>query len=88
MHRRLVSRCAVSTIATLAVASSLVASAVSPAPAGAAAIPRPEGAGAPVAASGMGTQAALDNPRCRHDDPSYGPYGRSTPRWSAAVPRA
>ena len=24
----------------------------------------------------MGTQAALDNPRCRHDDPKYGPYGR------------
>ena len=24
----------------------------------------------------MGTQAALDNPRCRHDDPQYGPYGR------------
>ncbi len=24
----------------------------------------------------MGTQAALDNPRCRHDDPAYGPYGR------------
>ena len=24
----------------------------------------------------MGTQAALDNPRCRHDDPTYGPYGR------------
>ncbi len=24
----------------------------------------------------MGTQAALDNPRCRHDDAKYGPYGR------------
>ena len=35
-----------------------------------------EGAGPPVPASGMGTQAALDNPRCRHDDPKYGPYGR------------
>ena len=44
--------------------------------AGAATIARPEGAGPPVPASGMGTQAALDNPRCRHDDPSYGPYGR------------
>jgi hypothetical protein len=43
--------------------------------AGAAAIPRPEGAGPPVAASGMGTQAALANPQCRHDDPKYGPYG-------------
>jgi hypothetical protein len=40
------------------------------------ALQRPAGAGPPVAASGMGTQAALDNPRCRHDDPSYGPYGR------------
>jgi hypothetical protein len=37
---------------------------------------RPQGAGPPVKASGMGTQAALDNPRCRHDDPTYGPYGR------------
>ncbi len=44
--------------------------------AGAATIARPAGAGPPVAASGMGTQAALDNPRCRHDDPTYGPYGR------------
>ena len=44
--------------------------------AGAATIARPAGAGPPVAASGMGTQAALDNPRCRHDDPKYGPYGR------------
>ena len=43
--------------------------------AGAATIARPAGAGPPVAASGMGTQAALDNPRCRHDDPKYGPYG-------------
>ena len=45
-------------------------------PAAAATIERPDGAGPPVAASGMGTQAALDNPRCRHDDPKYGPYGR------------
>src|SRR5262245_36736760 len=44
--------------------------------AAATAIPRPEGAGPPVAASGIGTEAALDNPRCRHDDPKYGPYGR------------
>ena len=33
--------------------------------AGTATVQRPEGAGPPVAASGMGTQAALDNPRCR-----------------------
>jgi hypothetical protein len=44
--------------------------------AGAATIARPAGAGPPVPASGMGTQAALDNPRCRHDDPKYGAYGR------------
>src|SRR5262245_44908086 len=44
--------------------------------AAATAIPRPEGAGPPVPASGIGTQVALDNPRCRHDDPKYGPYGR------------
>ena len=48
---------------------------VQPSAAGAATIARPGGAGPPVAASGMGTQAALDNPRCRHDDPKYGPYG-------------
>ena len=29
-----------------------------------------------MAASGVGTQAALANPRCRHDDPKYGAYGR------------
>lgn len=39
-------------------------------------IPRPEGARPAVPASGIGTQAALDNPRCRHDKPQYGPYGR------------
>jgi hypothetical protein len=51
-------------------------------PAGAAAstLARPEGAGPPVAASGMGTQAALDNPRCRAESPAgeelAGGYGR------------
>jgi len=54
---------------------------------GAATIPRPEGAGPPVPASGMGTQAALDNPRCRHDDPKYGPYGRfDTTELGSAAP--
>ena len=43
--------------------------------ASAATIPPPNGAGPPVPATGMGTQAALANPRCRHDDPKYGPYG-------------
>ena len=63
------------TLVGLVLASALVlpGSVVS---AGAATVERPEGAGPPVAASGMGTQAALDNPRCRHDDPTYGPYGR------------
>src|SRR5436190_13271837 len=76
MHlHRFVTRCAVASIATVVVASSLVATAVTSSPAGAA-IPQPEGAGPPVTASGMGTQAALDNPRCRHDNPKYGPYGR------------
>ncbi len=58
------------------VGTALVVPLAGGAPARAAAIPRPEGAGPPVAASGIGTQAALDNPRCRHDDPKYGPYGR------------
>jgi hypothetical protein len=57
----------------LAAALVIPGSVVSAGPATAA---RPAGAGPPVAASGMGTHAALDNPRCRHDDPQYGPYGR------------
>jgi hypothetical protein len=61
-------------VTVLALGFALVAP-VGGSPAGAASIPRPEGAGPPVPASGMGTQAALDNPRCRHDDPKYGPYG-------------
>ncbi|HXY90964.1 MAG TPA: hypothetical protein VEP49_00665 [Acidimicrobiia bacterium] len=63
-------------LAVLVVGAALVVPTVQPGPAGAATLPRPEGAGPPVPASGMGTQAALDNPRCRHDDPKYGPYGR------------
>jgi hypothetical protein len=67
-------RRALITLTGCALAAALVA------PGGAAraatALQRPDGAGPPVKASGMGTQAALDNPRCRHDDPSYGPYGR------------
>jgi hypothetical protein len=61
--------------AVVAIAATLVLPAAQ-ARAASSTIPRPEGAGPPVAASGMGTQAALDNPRCRHDDPKYGPYGR------------
>ena len=64
-----------SVVGAVAVATALVIPTVQPLAAGAATIARPAGAGPPVAASGMGTQAALDNPRCRHDDPKYGPYG-------------
>jgi len=73
--RRRVARSVSLAAAGLITAASLVV-VTSTSAVGAAAIPRPEGAGPPVAASGMGTQAALDNPRCRHDDPKYGPYGR------------
>jgi hypothetical protein len=45
-------------------------------PAGAATVKPPPGAGKPVAATGIGTSAALANPRCRHDNPLYGVYGR------------
>jgi hypothetical protein len=74
-NRRTTVRSASVTLVGLVLASALVlpGSVVS---AGAATVERPEGAGPPVAASGMGTQAALDNPRCQHDDPTYGPYGR------------
>ena len=40
------------------------------------AVKAPPGAGRPVAASGIGTSAALDNPKCQHDSPNYGVYGR------------
>jgi hypothetical protein len=63
-------------LAALGVGVALAVPAAQTASAGTAAIPRPEGAGPPVPASGIGTDAALDNPRCRHDDPKYGPYGR------------
>jgi hypothetical protein len=75
MVRRNVSRYVSLAAAGLVAAVALVVP-TSVGAAGAATIARPEGAGPPVAASGMGTQAALDNPRCRHDDPKYGPYGR------------
>ena len=45
-------------------------------PATAATIKPPSGAGKPVAASGIGTSAALNNPKCKHDNPNYGVYGR------------
>ena len=72
------SRPAALVVALATVCAALVVPAVQSAPAGAASatIERPEGAGPPVAASGVGTQAALDNPKCRHDDPKYGAYGR------------
>jgi hypothetical protein len=64
------------TTALLVVTAGVVTPGIGAPGAGAAAIARPDGAGPPVKASGMGTQAALDNPRCRHDDARYGPYGR------------
>ena len=63
-------------LATVCAALAVPGSQSVPAGAASATIERPAGAGPPVAASGVGTQAALDNPRCRHDDPKYGPYGR------------
>ena len=74
-NRRTTVRSASATLVGLVLASALVLPG-SVVTAGAATVERPEGAGPPVAASGMGTQAALDNPRCQHDDPTYGPYGR------------
>lgn len=41
-----------------------------------AAIPRPPGAGRPTPGSGIGTDAALNNPKCHHDNPASGVYGR------------
>ena len=77
-RRGIVVRSVVPVLIVIAVGVALVAPGVGVGSAGAAtaAIPRPDGAGPPVPGSGMGTQAALDNPRCRHDDPRYGPYGR------------
>ena len=69
-------------MAVLATVASVVVAGVQTAtPAGAAAtLPRPPGAGPPVPASGMGTQAALDNPRCHVKNPAgnvlLGGYGR------------
>ena len=75
-------------VALATVCAALAVPSVQSAPAGAARRRSrgPTGAGPPVTASGMGTQAALDNPRCRHDDPKYGPStDASTPPWSAAA---
>ena len=62
----------------LSVAALLAAgltSVASPGSAGAATT-RPDGVGPPVPASGVGTEAALENPRCRHGEAENGPYGR------------
>ena len=60
---------------TVVGAAALVAP-VGTAGAAVAAVKAPPGAGTPVAASGIGTSAALDNPKCQHDNPNYGVYGR------------
>ena len=49
---------------------------VSGATAAGAAVAPPSGAARPPAGSGIGTTAALQNPRCSHDDPQFGVYGR------------
>jgi hypothetical protein len=64
-----------STPPILAAAGALLALAALAVPASAATAP-PPGAAKPTPGSGIGTQAALDNPRCVHDDPEYGVYGR------------
>jgi hypothetical protein len=50
--------------------------AVGAASAAVATVKAPPGAGRPVAASGIGTSAALNNPKCTHDDPRFSVYGR------------
>jgi hypothetical protein len=59
-------------VATIVAATTFASAAV----ATAAAVPPPPGAAKPTPGSGIGTTAALDNPECQHDDPSYGVYGR------------
>ncbi len=61
----------------IAAALLLTIALVSPATAGAAAVQRPKGVGKPTPGSGIGTTAALENPRCVHEqeNPRYGDYG-------------
>ncbi|MEX1008720.1 MAG: hypothetical protein WD271_12865 [Acidimicrobiia bacterium] len=40
------------------------------------AVAPPPRTGKPTPGSGIGSAAALNNPKCRHDDPRYGVYGR------------
>src|SRR6478609_2003488 len=62
--------------AALTVVAAALVTPLGAAGAAVAAVKAPPGAGTPVAASGIGTSAALDNPKCKHDDPKYGVYGR------------
>src|SRR5436190_4996740 len=62
-------RCLVVAVAALGVC----AIAVMPAAGG---VTLPPGAVKPPPGSGIGTAAALNNPLCAHDEPSYGVYGR------------
>ncbi|MEX1008721.1 MAG: hypothetical protein WD271_12870 [Acidimicrobiia bacterium] len=57
----------------LVLAASLATALVIPA---AAAVSAPPGAAKPNPGSGIGTAAALDNPKCTHDEPRFGVYGR------------
>jgi hypothetical protein len=59
-------------LGTIGVVVTLVATTV----AASGAVTRPPGAAKPTAGSGIGTQAALDNPKCVHDKAEYGAYGR------------
>jgi hypothetical protein len=74
-RRRACSRFAVIGAALTVVGAALVTP-VGTAGAAVATVKAPRGAGTPVAASGIGTAAALDNPKCQHDNPNYGVYGR------------
>ncbi len=86
--RARVARRAASVLGILGVGVALVLPAAGAPSAGAATLPRPEGAGPPVPASGVGTQAALDNPRCRHTTRNTGRTAASTAPRSAAGPCA
>ena len=67
-RRRVAARFAVAGVAIVALCGTAVLPAV--------AASLPPGAAKPTPGSGIGTAAALNNPKCAHDDASYGVYGR------------